>query len=142
MANILSKIKLHVKDYSSNDEAETLFSGEVVSLDLDLKTNIYRFFDEEGSSLMISIDYSKDKVIVQERSSTFTLHLELEEGELGKCVYKFDESTTLELTTKTHLIEIFKDRIKLEYDLFNPKDLDRPLTRNTVEINCEVTKSC
>ena len=142
MANELSKIKLHVKDYLSNDEAETLFSGEVVSLDLDLKTHIYRFFDGEGTSLMISIDYSKEKVIVQERSSSFTLFLELEEGEIGKCVYKFEESTTLELSTKSHLIEILNDRIKLDYDLFNPKDLDHPLTRNIVEINCEVTKTC
>ena len=57
-------------------------------------------------------------------------------------MYQFEESTTLELCTKSHLIEILNNRMILDYDLFNPKDLDHPLTRNIVEINCEVTKTC
>ena len=142
MANLLSKLKLHVKDYSTNEEAEEHFFGEVVSLDFDLKTNLYRFFNEESGALMISIDFSKDKVNIQERNSNVNLYLELEENATSKCIYKFDEKTNLELSTKTHKIEILEDHIILDYDLFNPNDLNQPLTRNTVEINCEVEKAC
>ena len=62
MANRLAKLLLSVKDYQTYASADALFNGEVVSVDNSSKTNIYRFFDGEQGNLLVTIDYSKDKI--------------------------------------------------------------------------------
>ena len=123
MANLLAKLSLWVKDYQTNEEAETTFAGEIVSIDQNLKTNIYRFFNEESGSLLVSIDYSNEKILIQERSANV-------------------KNNSLYLLTKAYKIEIDDNNVLLEYDLFNPNDVINPLTRNIVKIECEVRKPC
>ena len=142
MANLLAELKLHVKDYQTKEEASTKFVGEVVSSDSDLKTNLYRFFETDSGTLMVSIDYKKEKIIIQERNDTIKLYLELELNKEGRCSYSFDPTNTLELTSKAWEINISEDSVYLDYDLYNPNDLDKPLTRNVVEIKCEGKKPC
>lgn len=142
MANLLAKLILHVKDYKTKEEADTSFVGEVVSVDSDLKTNIYRFFETDSGTLMVSIDYKKEKVIIQERSDNVHLTLELEEGNFGKCIYSFDANNTLNLESRAWEIKVDEDHVYLDYDLYAPNDHDKPMTRNIVEIKCEVKKPC
>ena len=142
MANLLAKLSLWVKDYQTNEEAETTFAGEIVSIDQNLKTNIYRFFNEESGSLLVSIDYSNEKILIQERSANVKMHLELLDAKMANCNYQFDENNSLYLLTKAYKIEIDDNNFLLEYDLFNPNDVINPLTRNIVKIECEVRKPC
>lgn len=69
-----------------------------------------------------------------------TLELELEKE--GKCIYRFDENNTLVLTSILVLSKISEDNLLFEYDLYNPNDMENPITRNKVEISCEVTNLC
>ena len=142
MANLLAKLILHVKDYKTKEEADTSFVGEVVSVDSELKTNIYRFFETDSGTLMVSIDYKKEKIIIQERNDSVHMTLELELNKFGRCIYSFDPTNTLELETKCWEAHIDEDHVYLDYDLYVPGDHDKPLTRNIVEIKCEVKKPC
>lgn len=142
MANRLAKLVLSVKDYQTNASADAFFNGEVVSIDYLLKTNIYRFFDDNQGNLLVTIDYSKEKIIVQERGDNVNMTLELELENQGKCIYRFDENNNLILASILVSSEISEDKLLLEYDLYNPNDMTNPITRNKVEINCEVKNLC
>lgn len=142
MANRLAKLVLSVKDYQTYASADALFNGEVVSIDYLLKTNIYRFFDENQGNILVTIDYSKEKIIVQERGDNVNMTLELELENQGKCIYRFDENNNLILASILVSSEISEDKLLLEYDLYNPNDMTNPITRNKVEINCEVKNLC
>lgn len=142
MANRLAKLKLSVKDYQTYAAADAKFSGEVVSTDSSLKTNIYRFFDGEQGNLLVSVDYSKEKIIIQERGDSVNMTLELELEKEGKCIYRLDETNTLNLASILVVVKISEDNLLFEYDLYNPNDMVNPITRNKVEINCEVESLC
>ena len=142
MANRLAKLKLSVKDYQTYAAADAEFNGEVVSTDSSLKTNIYRFFDGEQGNLLVSVDYSKEKIIIQERGDSVNMTLELELEKEGKCIYRLDEKNTLNLASILVVVKISEDNLLFEYDLYNPNDMVNPITRNKVEINCEVESLC
>ena len=142
MANRLAKLKLSVKDYQTCAAADAEFNGEVVSTDSSLKTNIYRFFDGEQGNLLVSVDYSKEKIIIQERGDSVNMTLELELEKEGKCIYRLDETNTLNLASILVVVKISEDNLLFEYDLYNPNDMVNPITRNKVEINCEVESLC
>jgi hypothetical protein len=142
MANRLAKLNLLVKDYQTYAEADAKFNGEVVSVDSSLKTNIYRFFDGEQGTLLVTVDYSKEKIIIQERGDNLNMTLELELDKEGKCVYRFDETNTLVLTSKLFSSVIKDDYLSFDYNLYNPNDMENPITRNKVEIVSEVDNLC
>jgi hypothetical protein len=142
MANRLAKLKLSVKDYQTYAAADAEFNGEVVSTDSSLKTNIYRFYDGEQGNLLVSVDYSKEKIIIQERGDSVNMTLELELEKEGKCIYRLDETNTLNLASILVVVKISEDNLLFEYDLYNPNDMVNPITRNKVEINCEVESLC
>ena len=142
MANRLAKLKLSVNDNQPYAAAGAEFNGEVVSTDSSLKTNIYRFFDGEQGNLLVSVDYSKEKIIIQERGDSVNMTLELELEKEGKCIYRLDETNTLNLASILVVVKISEDNLLFEYDLYNPNDMVNPITRNKVEINCEVESLC
>ena len=60
----------------------------------------------------------------------------------GKCIYRLDETNTLNLASILVVVKISEDNLLFEYDLYNPNDMVNPITRNKVEINCEVESLC
>ena len=143
MASTLSKLELSVKDYQSNEEAKVTYHGEVVSLDSATKTYLYRFFETDSGTLMVSLDFSKeDKVRVSEINDNIKMMMELVLNDYGVCSHQFDAVNVLNLKTKTLNIKINEEEVILEYDLYDPRDLEQPITRNIVKINCEGGKPC
>lgn len=140
MKTRIAKLVLEIKDYQNSEKASSEFVGELVSADISLKNIIYRFFETDSGTLMVSIDYSSDVVTIQEKNDTIKLTLRLKLNEYQECIYHFDDNNYLKLSTKANQIEIDGENLILDYDLFNPQDLDHPLTRNIVKINCEVDK--
>lgn len=138
----IAKLKLEIKDYSTKDQAINEFVGEVVSIDESLKTNLYRFFETDMGTILVSIDYHNEQVVIQENSETIRLIMVLKDSCFEKCVYHFDENNYLELKTKAFEIVIDESYVRLDYDLYNPSDLDHPMTRNVIEITCEGNKVC
>jgi len=141
MANRLAALTLSVRDYSTDERAEVRFNGEVVSLDDSGKVNIYRFFETENGTMMVTVDYSKEKIVVREQSETVLLSLELSEDLFGNVSYRID-GNRLDLRSKMKRFETADGSICMEYDLFASDDLQHPLTCNQVEIRCEVIKPC
>lgn len=143
MANLLVNLSLEVKDYQTGEDAITNFTGEILAIDYEAKTNIYRFYDREtNSNLLVSIDYSKEKVVIQERNVDVIMYTELSLTEKGKCNYQIDNTHNLSLLTSAKIIDIKDDEIILEYDLFSIDDAINPLTRNKVRIVKEVKRKC
>ena len=48
----------------------------------------------------------------------------------------------MRLNTKTLSINISENKIALEYEIYVPEDLENYLTRNKIEIDCEVSNTC
>ena len=90
----IAKLKLEIKDYSTKDQAMNEFVGEVVSIDESLKTNLYRFFETDMGTILVSIDYHNEQVVIQENSETIRLIMVLKDSCFEKCVYHFDEKKT------------------------------------------------
>lgn len=141
MANRLADFTLSVTDYATNERAKFDFKGEVVSIDVSGKVNIFRFFETENGTMMVTVDYSKEKIVVREQSETVFLSLELIEDQIGKASYRID-GNFLELRSKMRRFETTDDSMRIEYDLFSSDDLLHPLTCNQVEIRYEVIKPC
>ena len=98
MASTLSKLELSVKDYQSNEEAKVTYHGEVVSLDSATKTYLYRFFETDSGTLMVSLDFSKeDKVRVSEINDNIKMMMELVLNDYGVCSHQFDAVNVLNL---------------------------------------------
>lgn len=142
MANRLATLTIRVEDYETKLDASTSFNGEVVAYDPDLKNYLFRFFETDSGTLLVSIDYSKEKVIVTEKNDVVDLFLELELNQTGKCIYRFDANNSLNLESKSFEIEISEDKLSLGYDLYALNDNSKPLTKNRVEIICEGYKPC
>lgn len=142
MEKILSKLTLSIKDYQSDANEEISFAGEVVSIDDSLKTNLYRFYQDEQGWLMVSIDYSKDKIVIRETSNQVKLFLELKENEINKCTYQIDNNYFLKFNAKCFKVNIDENLIELDYELFAENDSMNPITRNTIKIETEVKKLC
>lgn len=104
MANRLAALTLSVRDYSTDERAEVRFNGEVVSLDDSGKVNIYRFFETENGTMMVTVDYSKEKIVVREQSETVLLSLELSEDLFGNVSYRID-GNRLDLRSKMKRFE-------------------------------------
>lgn len=90
---------------------------------------------------MVTVDYSKEKIVVREQSETVLLSLELSEDLFGNVSYRID-GNRLDLRSKMKRFETADGSICMEYDLFASDDLQHPLTCNQVEIRCEVIKPC
>lgn len=141
MANRLAKLTLSVSSLEEPTPYVNLFHGEVVSQDSDLKTNVYRFFETDYGTLLVSIDYSKDKIVIQERSQIVNMTIHLHEGKICSCSLLL-EGREMRLNTKTLSININENKIALEYEIYVPEDLENYLTRNKIEIDCEVSNTC
>jgi hypothetical protein len=141
MANRLAKLTLSVSSVEEPTPYVNVFHGEVVSQDSDLKTNIYRFFETDYGTLLVSIDYSKDKIVIQERSQIVNMTIHLQEGKVCSCSLLL-EGREMRLNTKTLSINISENKIALEYEIYVPEDLENYLTRNKIEIDCEVSNTC
>ena len=141
MANRLAKLTLSVSSLEEPTPYVNVFHGEVVSQDSDLKTNVYRFFETDYGTLLVSIDYSKDKIVIQERSQIVNMTIHLQEGKICSCSLLL-EGREMRLNTKTLSINISENKIALEYEIYVPDDLENYLTRNTIEIDCEVSNTC
>ena len=141
MANRLAKLTLSVSSLEEPTPYANVFHGEVVSQDSDLKTNIYRFFETDYGTLLVSIDYSKDKIVIQERSQIVNMTIHLQEGKICSCSLLL-EGREMRLNTKTLSINISENKIALEYEIYVPEDLVNYLTRNKIEIDCEVSNTC
>lgn len=141
MANRLAKLTLSVSSLEEPTPYVNVFHGEVVSQDSDLKTNVYRFFETDYGTLLVSIDYSKDKIVIQERSQIVNMTIHLQEGKVCSCSLLL-EGREMRLNTKTLSINISENKIALEYEIYVPEDLENYLTRNKIEIDCEVSNTC
>lgn len=141
MANRLAKLTLSVSSVEEPTPYVNVFHGEVVSQDSDLKTNVYRFFETDYGTLLVSIDYSKDKIVIQERSQIVNMTIHLQEGKICSCSLLL-EGREMRLNTKTLSINISENKIALEYEIYVPEDLENYLTRNKIEIDCEVSNTC
>lgn len=141
MANRLAKLTLSVSSLEEPTPYVNVFHGEVVSQDSDLKTNVYRFFETDYGTLLVSIDYSKDKIVIQERSQIVNMTIHLQEGKVCSCILLL-EGREMRLNTKTLSINISENKIALEYEIYVPEDLENYLTRNKIEIDCEVSNTC
>ena len=141
MANRLAKLTLSVSSVEEPTPYVNVFHGEVVSQDSDLKTNVYRFFETDYGTLLVSIDYSKDKIVIQERSQIVNMTIHLQEGKICSCILLL-EGREMRLNTKTLSINISENKIALEYEIYVPEDLENYLTRNKIEIDCEVSNTC
>ena len=141
MANRLAKLTLSVSSVEEPTPYVNAFHGEVVSQDSDLKTNVYRFFETDYGTLLVSIDYSKDKIVIQERSQIVNMTIHLQEGKVCSCSLLL-EGREMRLNTKTLSINISENKIALEYEIYVPEDLENYLTRNKIEIDCEVSNTC
>lgn len=141
MANRLAKLTLSVSSLEEPTPYVNVFHGEVVSQDSDLKTNVYRFFETDYGTLLVSIDYSKDKIVIQERSQIVNMTIHLQEGKICSCSLLL-EGREMRLNTKTLSINISENKIALEYEIYVPEDLENYLTRNKIEIDCEVSNTC
>lgn len=141
MANRLAKLTLSVSSVEEPTPYVNVFHGEVVSQDSDLKTNVYRFFETDYGTLLVSIDYSKDKIVIQERSQIVNMTIHLQEGKVCSCILLL-EGREMRLNTKTLSINISENKIALEYEIYVPEDLENYLTRNKIEIDCEVSNTC
>lgn len=141
MANRLAKLTLSVSSVEEPTPYVNVFHGEVVSQDSDLKTNVYRFFETDYGTLLVSIDYSKDKIVIQERSQIVNMTIHLQEGKICSCSLLL-EGREMRLNTKTLSINISENKIALEYEIYIPEDLENYLTRNKIEIDCEVSNTC
>ncbi len=141
MANRLAKLTLSVSSVEEPTPYVNVFHGEVVSQDSDLKTNVYRFFETDYGTLLVSIDYSKDKIVIQERSQVVNMTIHLQEGKICSCSLLL-EGREMRLNTKTLSINISENKIALEYEIYVPEDLENYLTRNKIEIDCEVSNTC
>ncbi len=138
----IARLKLEIKDYATKEQVTNEFIGEVVSIDESLKSNLYRFFETDMGTILVSIDYHKEQVVIQENSETIKLSMVLKNGCLEKCVYHFDGNNYLELKTKAFEIVIDENNVKLDYDLYNLSDMNHPMTRNVIEITCEENRVC
>lgn len=136
MANKLCKITLSVKDYETRKSGSFIYEGEVIELDAELKRFMYRFYETDLGTLNVSIDFSKDKVIIVESSDNVLLTLALKKDEYCKCNYRLDENHSIFLENKAFTIDISDSKVYLDYDLFDSKDKnhDKPISRNIVEI--------
>lgn len=141
MANRLAKLTLSVSSVEEPTPYVNVFHGEVVSQDSDLKTNVYRFFETDYGTLLVSVDYSKDKIVIQERSQIVNMTIHLQEGKVCSCSLLL-EGREMRLNTKTLSINISENKIALEYEIYVPEDLENYLTRNKIEIDCEVSNTC
>ena len=141
MANRLAKLTLSVSSVEEPTPYVNAFHGEVVSQDSDLETNVYRFFETDYGTLLVSIDYSKDKIVIQERSQIVNMTIHLQEGKVCSCSLLL-EGREMRLNTKTLSINISENKIALEYEIYVPEDLENYLTRNKIEIDCEVSNTC
>ena len=141
MANRLAKLTLSVSSVEEPTPYVNVFHGEVVSQDSDLKSNVYRFFETDYGTLLVSIDYSKDKIVIQERSQIVNMTIHLQEGKVCSCSLLL-EGREMRLNTKTLSINISENKIALEYEIYVPEDLENYLTRNKIEIDCEVGNTC
>lgn len=143
MVNRLCKITLSVKDYTTQQKGSFTYNGEVISQDDNLKHYYYRFYETDAGTLAVSIDFSKPKVIIVEQSEQVVMTLGLNLGKVERCIYQLDANHHLELVTKTWEIQIENDRVYLDYDLYDASDvnLEHPISRNVVEIKCEVKKN-
>ncbi|MDD6302497.1 MAG: hypothetical protein PUA56_04225 [Bacillales bacterium] len=144
MANRLCSIKLSVKDYASKEEGSFIYHGEVVELDYINKIYRYRFYQTDAGTLAVSIDFSKDEVEIKEVNDAVNLSLKLTEKGYSDCIYKFDENNSLILKSKAFGVHIDENQVILDYDLYASTDVNKehPITRNVVEIICEVNKVC
>jgi hypothetical protein len=68
-----------------------------------------------------------------------TIHLQ--EGKVCSCSLLL-EGREMRLNTKTLSINISENKIALEYEICVPEDLENYLTRNKIEIDCEVSNTC
>ena len=142
MSNSLAKFKLNMKDYSSKQSATVEYNGEVVSLDSDLKTYLYRFFETDAGTLMIGIDFSKEKVIVTEENDNVKLRMELSLNETGRVLYHLDSTHSMILYSKAFTLDFDEEQVVLDYDLYDSDKLDKPVTRNKVVISAERGPLC
>lgn len=106
----MSKVIINSKVYSSN-EKETL--KEVKGI---LKDNKISYFYDE---VMVNINILKDKVFLQRESKNIKLNLEFQLNKALKTNY-FLKDLNLEfiVETKTKILDIKNESIKIEYDLF------------------------
>ena len=65
----------------------------------------------------------------------------LYEGKICSCSLLL-EGRDMRLNTKTLSININENKIALEYEIYVPEDLENYLTRNKIEIDCEVSNTC
>ena len=142
MANKLCKITLSVKDYETRKSGSFTYNGEVIELDSDLKRYMYRFYETDLGTLSVSIDFSKDKVIIVESSDNVLLTLALQKDQFNKCNYKLDVNHSMFLENKCFETMITPTKIYLDYDLYDTKDKKhtKPISRNVVEIEVEENK--
>ena len=106
----MSKVIINSKVYSSN-EKETL--KEVKGI---LKDNKISYFYDE---VKVNINILKDKVFLQRESTNMKLNLEFQLNKTLKTNY-FLKDLNLEfiVETKTKILDIKNESIKIEYDLF------------------------
>ncbi|MBE6132576.1 MAG: hypothetical protein E7180_04210 [Erysipelotrichaceae bacterium] len=141
MANRLAKLTLSVSNREENEPYVNVYHGEVVSTDSDLKTNAYRFYETDYGTLLVSIDYSKEKIVIQERSQIVNMTIHLQKDKVCSCNLVLEEGE-IRLSTKGVEINISENNIKLEYQVYVPNDLENYITKNRIEIDCEVDNSC
>ena len=106
----MSKVIINSIVYS-NSEKETL--KEVKGI---LKDNKISYFYDE---VMVNINILKDKVFLQRESTNMKLNLEFQLNKTLKTNY-FLKDLNLEfiVETKTKILDIKNESIKIEYDLF------------------------
>ena len=138
MTTRLCTINLSIKDYDTKEEGKVVYNGEVVSIDADLKHYMFRFYNTESGTLLVTVDASKDVIKVIEKSDSINLLMEIKVDTYQDCIYNID-SSRLELETRTFDVSIEDDMIILDYDLYAKNDInhDKPLTRNVVKIEFE-----
>lgn len=144
MANRISKMTSTIKDYQSKQIMTSSYVGEVVSIDSELGHFYYRFYNQEGDVMGVSIDSSKPKVKIIEQLVNTIVHLELSIDSPEKCVLELDKEHSMEFKTKTFELRIGDNRIYLDYDLYLNQDinLNNPISRNTIEIVWEGEGIC
>ena len=106
----MSKVIINSKVYSSN-EKETIIEVKGI-----LKDNKISYFYDE---VMVNINILKDKVFLQRESTNMKLNLEFQLNKTLKTNY-FLKDLNLEfiVETKTKILDIKNESIKIEYDLF------------------------
>ena len=141
MTTRLCTIKLSIRDYDTKEEGKVVYNGEVVSIDEELRHYMFRFYNTESGTLLVTVDASKEVIKVIEKSENINLSMGIKIDTYEECIYDID-SSRLELETRTFDVQFENNVILFDYDLYAKNDIEhrKPLTRNVVRIEYEGDK--